>query len=147
VLQVGSPEEIYERPATRFVADFIGEANLLSATVSEFRPGAVVANVDGLSFHAETSDHFELSGEIVLGIRPEKVRLGTTGDSGSQNQFPGVVENTAYFGAARMVHVRLTPSVLVSLRQPNDATISPKQGEEVEVHLPAEALVVLQPDF
>jgi spermidine/putrescine transport system ATP-binding protein len=146
VLQVGTPEEIYERPATRFVADFIGEANLLPAVITECRDGAVVAHVDGLRFHAAASSCDGLASEVVLGIRPEKVRLGGGALSNGCNRFSGVVEDTSYFGAARMVHVRLTPSVLVSLRQPNDAGEPPRRGERVEIGLPVESLVVLQPD-
>lgn len=146
VLQVGTPEEIYEKPVTRFVADFIGEANLIPATVTECRDGSVVAQADGLRFRASTDRGDDLPSEVVLGIRPEKVRLGAQSINGSTNRFSGVVENTAYFGAARMVHVRLTPSVLVSLRQPNDAGDTPRLGERVEIGFPTEALVVLQPD-
>ena len=146
VLQVGSPEEVYERPATRFVAGFIGEANLLPAMVTECRDGCVVADVDGLRFHAETSSGLEPSSHVVLGIRPEKVRLGANFDGPHHNRFSGVVENTAYFGVARMLHVRLTPSVLVSLRQSNDSSEMPCRGERVEIGLPVESLVVLQAD-
>ncbi|BET68134.1 ABC transporter ATP-binding protein [Opitutales bacterium ASA1] len=146
VVQVGTPEEVYERPATRFVADFIGEANLLHADVSECLDGAVVVHADGLRLHAETAHCAELPSRIVLGIRPEKVRMGSELNGSRLNRFSGVVENTAYFGAARMVHVRLTPSILVSLRQRNDATETPRAGERVEIGLPVESLVVLQPD-
>ncbi len=141
VRQVGTPREIYERPATRFVAEFIGEANLLAATIAERRAGAIVAEVDGLRFHAGTTPGESLPAEVVLGVRPEKVRLGA---GGGINGFKGVVEHTAFFGAAHMVHVRLTPSVLVMLRQPNDAGAAPGPGEEVEIEIPVEALVVLR---
>jgi spermidine/putrescine transport system ATP-binding protein len=76
--QVGPPEEIYREPATEFVADFIGDTNLLSATV-EHRDGesvAVVGGTDGLTIPAPDAADGE---EVTVSIRPEDFQLTDAG--------------------------------------------------------------------
>ena len=60
------------------------------------------------------------------------------------NRFPGTVEHSAYFGSARLIHIRLTPATLVCLRQPNGEGPAPQPGERIHVDFPIEALSVLR---
>lgn len=145
VLQVGTPEEIYESPATRFVADFIGETNLLPARVTGKAGDHWLVESDGLRFEAGKGSPGPGGEEIFLSIRPEKVRLGGV-DPGAPNRFSGTVEHSAYFGSARLIHVRLTPATLICLRQPNGDGPAPQPGERVDLDFPVEALSVLGSD-
>jgi spermidine/putrescine transport system ATP-binding protein len=94
--QLGSPEELYERPATPFVAGFLGISNLLDGTVEgsdavRLEAGSVVrAEVNGRT------------GPVAAGVRPEKITLGK---GGGENELEGTVRETAYIGVATQVVV------------------------------------------
>jgi ABC-type Fe3+/spermidine/putrescine transport system ATPase subunit len=78
--QVGTPMEIYERPVTRFVASFIGDANLLDGVVERVEASVVVVRAGDLRLHARRLGP-EVSGEAVtLCVRPERVRVDATLD-------------------------------------------------------------------
>jgi spermidine/putrescine transport system ATP-binding protein len=94
--QLGPPQELYERPATAFVAGFLGVSNLLPGVVEgagtvRLEDGTLVrANVDGRS------------GPVAVGVRPEKLTIGS---GGGPNELPGTVSETAYIGVATEVLV------------------------------------------
>ena len=105
LLQVGTPEEIYERPANRFVADFIGQTNLLEGTVAD--PTTVVlangARVDAPSTFAEGT-------KVALSLRPERARLasaGTAADSAAGSSVEGMISQVIYLGNALVYTVKL----------------------------------------
>ncbi len=80
VQQVGNPQEIYEHPSNRFVADFIGETNFLSCTVAELSDFAVV-DIDGLKVLAARNSHdLSLGQDVTLAIRPEKINMYPQGE-------------------------------------------------------------------
>ncbi|MEU5400408.1 ABC transporter ATP-binding protein [Streptomyces sp. NPDC005963] len=106
VLQVDSPEAIYERPATRFVADFIGTSNFLTGTLGGDRLG-----VEGLGNLAVPGDHGVADGTAVhLAIRPENVRLARAeGDlAGQPISLPGTLQQIVYLGNATRYHLTLS---------------------------------------
>ncbi len=72
--QVGTPQEIYDRPATRFVAGFIGNANILPVSFAPDGEGAVAVQADGLRFRARSDAPLAGSGHVAL--RYERIRLG-----------------------------------------------------------------------
>jgi len=79
VQQVGDAEAIYQRPANRFVADFIGDTNFLSATVvSSQASDAVVSLAGGVECTCQTSDKVNIGEAGVLCIRPESISWGIT---------------------------------------------------------------------
>jgi len=95
--QLGPPAELYERPASAFVAGFLGASNLLGGAVEgpnsvRLDEGTVVrANVNGRS------------GPIAVGVRPEKITIGA---GGGANELHGTIAETAYIGVATQVVVR-----------------------------------------
>jgi spermidine/putrescine ABC transporter ATP-binding subunit len=104
--QVGRPDELYDRPRNKFVADFIGETNLLEGKV-EKREGPIVhiKTVGGLDVQALQPDILK-EGEISLSIRPEKVIL-LEGDQAAQNIYTGSLEEFIYVGEATKLKVSL----------------------------------------
>jgi spermidine/putrescine transport system ATP-binding protein len=92
--QLGTATEIYEEPASEFVADFIGETNLIYGTYGEDGDGAVVEN-NGLSFAVPRTP--EASGDVSFAIRPEKIRIGDEAD-GAANRFEATVRDEIYKG-------------------------------------------------
>jgi spermidine/putrescine transport system ATP-binding protein len=119
VEQVGAPEEIYERPATTFVAGFIGVSNLMPATVA----GAGEVRLDqGPTVRAAT-------GGLAVGerchavVRPEKLRVDALVDAGGNpNGLPrveGTVESSVYLGTATQIVVDLGEGVRMTVLVPN----------------------------
>jgi len=96
VLQVGVPKELYERPRTRFVADFVGTNNLVPGLVRERRGAELVVGTALGALHAIPSGPLE-GDRCVLAIRPENVAL-TAGDGGSGNVVPGRIAFASYLG-------------------------------------------------
>jgi ABC-type Fe3+/spermidine/putrescine transport system ATPase subunit len=133
--QLGSPREIYERPATRFVADFIGGSTVL-------RGRAVAA--DGVSVAGGT---LRVAGaaltpgeEVELAIRPERVRLAAgPGD----NALLATVESLVYQGAQTELTANLADGqrVLVFVAEPAQYPLS--VGRPIHLHLPADAFMPL----
>jgi spermidine/putrescine transport system ATP-binding protein len=144
VEQAGSPQEIYEEPATVFVADFLGVSNLLSADCSSGD-----ANGAALAFGERTlqarQGATDLRGPVKAMIRPERVGIEAHGATGA-NRLPGMVEHSVFLGSFRELHVRLVGGDLVKAIMPNDGLPhAHQQGSPVTVHFPPEALRVLPP--
>jgi spermidine/putrescine transport system ATP-binding protein len=95
--QLGPPTELYERPATAFVAGFLGASNLLAGTVEG--PDTIRLE-DGTLVRASVNGR---SGPVAAGVRPEKITLGA---GGGVNELPGTVSESAYIGVATQVVVR-----------------------------------------
>jgi spermidine/putrescine transport system ATP-binding protein len=122
--QLGSPTELYERPRTAFVANFLGTSNLLEGSVEG--PGSVRLG-DGTLVEVETGG---ASGRVAVGVRPEKVRLG----AGLPNRLSGRVKESAYIGVATQIVVT-TAVGDVSVFHQNSETggLVPAPGENVTV--------------
>ncbi|MEY8828019.1 ABC transporter ATP-binding protein [Sedimentitalea sp. XS_ASV28] len=112
ILQIGSPRDIYERPAERFVANFIGESNFLDAELT----GNTVTLRAGGRFDV-TVPHGVADGAVSVLIRPEHASLRAGQPSG--NEIAAVIENIVYSGDATAVHLRLETGELVKVRMAN----------------------------
>ncbi|WP_395668369.1 ABC transporter ATP-binding protein [Rhodoferax sp.] len=99
VLQVGSPEEVYEHPASRFVADFIGNVNLIEGklTVDEPDHCAITTGIGVISVGHGISGALNMP--VAVAIRPEKLEVSKTKPDVSTNLFTGKVKEIAYFGS------------------------------------------------
>jgi spermidine/putrescine transport system ATP-binding protein len=112
VEQLGRPEELYERPATAFVASFLGASNLLPGTIEG--TGAIRL-VDGTVVRAQVNGR---AGPVAAGVRPEKITIGA---GGGANELPGTVAETAYIGVATQVVVRTAAGTVHVFSQNIDA--------------------------
>jgi len=122
VEQIGSPREIYDRPKTQFVANFIGETNFLEGTSSE----AGVFVCKGLPHHVMVEEGEERVTEGVLSIRPERVSIAPD-LKGLDNMFDAKVEDLVYQGSHLAVSVKVghnlamkiqaNPAVPIKLRE------------------------------
>lgn len=90
VQQIGSPYEIYSKPANQFVADFVGKVNFLEG---EIREGKVYLKHDDRSIPIETPK--DMNGEVILGIRPEDVRVAEEDEKGL---YKGKIRNMYFLG-------------------------------------------------
>ena len=107
VQQVGTQEDLYERPATPFVAGFIGRSNMVAGVLAD---GAVAAGGAALRL----AGRYAGAGACTLALRPERVQLAAPGTG----QVDGVVELASYLGAVREHLVRLGPDLRVLVRDP-----------------------------
>jgi spermidine/putrescine transport system ATP-binding protein len=143
VEQIGSPSEVYEEPATTYVADFLGVSNLMEArTDGSGADGRARVRIGEFELWAGQGDT-DARGEVRVVIRPERVRLEPAGTSG-ENRIPGMVERVVYVGSTMQVIVHLAPGQTLQAWVQNQGEELPyRQGESVSVCLPAEALRVL----
>ncbi|MFC7046790.1 ABC transporter ATP-binding protein [Halobacteriaceae archaeon GCM10025711] len=102
--QIGTATEIYEQPATEFVADFIGETNLVHGDYAESDAGAVVESDGGLTYRVPEEPG--ASGQVAFAIRPEKIRIGEEA-AGQDNVFEAEVIDEIYKGNLGKFVVRL----------------------------------------
>jgi spermidine/putrescine transport system ATP-binding protein len=127
VLQVGRPVEIYERPMSLFVADFIGETNFLPGTVEEAQEDQVVLRLDHADIALVGFSQCALArGErAVISIRPEKLRLSES-CMPAENCFPVRVIDTAYVGSDTRVEVEMDGENRLRIwEQNNVSTLTP----------------------
>jgi spermidine/putrescine transport system ATP-binding protein len=143
VEQAGTPREIYEEPATVFVADFLGVSNLLGGEATGDGDACAV-KVGERTLHA-AAGATGARGEVKAMIRPERVVVEPQGSPGD-NRLPGLVERAVYVGPVYDLHVRLVGGGLLKATVQNDGSpIDFEEGSAVTLHLPPEALRVLAP--
>ena len=128
IVQIGTPQEIYEQPATRFVADFIGETNLLPVDYDGAGTLTVagqwtlgVADVRGADETALASPE-----PAVLAVRPERVRIDPDGE------LQGTVAETAYLGSDIHLTIDLGDGVHIKARVDAEGS-SPAVGDSVRI--------------
>ncbi len=130
LLQVGTPREIYERPASRFVADFIGRTNLLEASVES---AGTVRLASGVRIEAQTS--LPAGAEVALSLRPERARLhrrGATTREAEGSRLNGEVRDITYLGHA-VVYAVAVGTMSVEVRVEGETGEPFAVGDEVTV--------------
>ena len=104
--QIGTAEEIYEHPRTRFVADFIGDTNLLEGTILS-REGAIATlESEGVRLVVGDDDRFQVGDRVALSIRPERILIGPHSEQCS-TRFSGRIVDLTYSGARRRCTLEL----------------------------------------
>ena len=142
--QVGSPREVYEEPASAYVADFLGVSNMLQAEASgrtsDGRCRVRVGDVELLASQGHTSAR----GSVKVVVRPERVRVEAPGETG-ENRLPGKIERVVYAGAISQLVVTLDQGTPIRCMMANDGVGSSfDRGASVSLYLPCEALRVLR---
>ncbi len=142
--QVGTPREIYEGPATLFVADFLGVANVMDVEVVTSDGRGCRLRVGTRELRAECD--FVGTGAASAVVRPERLRVLPHDETGD-NHIPGMIDRTIYVGSNLQVMVRLANGGLLQASVPNDGVdlASHEQGAPVSVHVPPDALRILAP--
>ena len=121
VIQVGTPLEIYNRPATRFVSDFIGDSNLIEATTERLGDRRVeLRTPDGLRLTAAAGDHPAVGATVTLAVRPERVRLLGEGEPTPDNVVAGTVDSVNFQGGSILYRVGCGGGRFLLVLEPND---------------------------
>lgn len=126
--QIGTPMEVYEKPATKFVAEFIGEMNFIAADVCEDYAVSEIGKIKVCGLNG--------SKKIIVGIRPEKVKLGRVGE----NCFCGKIEEVVYLGGFVKLEVNVNSARIKCVTNANGF----REGDEVEISWRPEEAVVFE---
>jgi len=138
--QVDGPEELYEKPRTRFVADFLGVANLFRGEIVGVADGlARVRTEGGLAFLATNDGGYRAGAPVLVGLRSEKISL--TEKAG--NVFSGTIDDEIFLGDWTDWRVRVGGEVL-SVGEGNVLARGRKRGDAVTVAFPPDAVLRLE---
>jgi putrescine transport system ATP-binding protein len=149
IAQMGPPAEVYERPANRFVAGFLGAVNLLGARVMRSESGvATLASEEaGADLAVAHGGALAPGAAVTVAVRPEKLLLGSTANPAWANSLAGTVRGIAYRGEASDVEIELANGKLMRATLANadpQARAALAVGQKVFLGWRREAGVVLQ---
>jgi ABC-type Fe3+/spermidine/putrescine transport system ATPase subunit len=141
--QLGPPQEVYERPQTPFVEDFLGRTLRFRGTVTERQSNYQIVEFDGLkNVQVRVSDGAEQAAvgkKVLVAIRPEDVRVERDCFTGHGNVIPCDVENVLHLGREYELVLRVADR-LCTITVPRES--GSKVGQNIGLHLPAEHLRV-----
>jgi ABC-type Fe3+/spermidine/putrescine transport system ATPase subunit len=138
--QIGTPEEIYNQPRNRFVADFVGSANLIKGRVrqSPANPGSLPFVAEGGHVLEATAAHALRGNETEVAVRPAYIGIGK---SNAVNQLPGTVRRRMFHGDF-VQYVVDCPLGQIIVRRPPTNLVA--EGEEIELSFLPEHCVLLE---
>jgi iron(III) transport system ATP-binding protein len=139
IVQESRPREIYQHPASRFVASFVGSTNFVDAKIVDRRGSIGWLEVPFGTVVAACPPEAAIAERVTLAIRPENIVLHPDVASG-QNIFDGTLEKTLFLGEVIECHIRVGQVVLVTRQHPR-RSLNP--GDKVFVELPTELCAVL----
>ncbi|MGQ9645666.1 MAG: ABC transporter ATP-binding protein [Thermodesulfobacteriota bacterium] len=145
IVQVGTPEEIYKKPASRFVADFIGTTNFIAGEISEVLRERELASIHtefGQKMLCRIPDPAMVSTnrKVNISIRPEDIEVFIEPTGDRENLFKGTIMHRAYLGNFLYFFVNVD-STMMRVQAPYDMT--QKEGEELYLFLNPEKCVIL----
>ncbi|TPI12687.1 ABC transporter ATP-binding protein [Mesorhizobium sp. B4-1-3] len=126
--QIGTPEEVYERPATAFVADFLGKANMLSGIVSKADGPTAVTLASGQTVNVLASKPLARGSAVTVVVRPQKLSVG----GASANRLPGRIVSASYLGGSAIYEVDIGGKANVRANVPIDGRVL-REGEAIEL--------------
>ena len=133
--QLGRPAEIYEYPATAFVANFLGQSNLLAGEAAGQSGGDVVLEAYGQRFTVPAVRARSARGPVFLGVRPEKLHLTSGPVPAGHQSINGIVSDSSYVGVSTQYLVRTAWGTELAVFAPNSGTGAPLPvGAEVTAY-------------
>ena len=146
VIQAGAPAELYERPATRFVADFFGTTNFLSTIASERRADGFVYALGGQILEHREATPPPAGSAVLLSIRPDRIALDAP-NAGSGPRLAATVRTVTYLGSQLSIEVDAGALGRFTVTRPAGAAGAPLEpGAAVALSWPATATVRVEPD-
>jgi putrescine transport system ATP-binding protein len=124
LLQVGAPSDIYETPATKFVADFIGNVNMMSGTLSHDNPDHVIIDCADCSHYVGHGITGTEGMSLSVAVRPEKIQLQREAPqhaNSPHNQVQGTIRDMSYFGSFTVYHLALASGASLKVNMSNVA--------------------------
>jgi len=141
--QIGSPQDLYERPTNRFVADFIGESNFIEGNVSgiQGRTAEMTSTKDTFVRINNAAD-LQMGQSVTLAIRPEKIRINQSA-SESANTFPGTIESVVYLGEIVKYIIALGSGEILAAKSTNVTGGYLKKGDKIEISWKVEDCLIV----
>lgn len=145
IVQSGIPKELYYRPASRFAAEFIGNANVLNGTIeSSNDDGSFTVQLEDGSFirgHFAWEHQKQNEGPVLVCIRAEDlVWAPDAAAAASQNVFNAVVQSAGFLGNVTSCNLKIGP---VEVRAEMPARVNPLQGDQIPVYVDPAAVVII----
>jgi spermidine/putrescine transport system ATP-binding protein len=139
---LGAPEELYERPRTRFVADFLAVRNLMEAAVVSVAGGRVSLRTrGGMTLTASDDGGYRVGARVCVGIRPERMSLEAP--ASEANRLAGILDDEIYLGDRTDWRVRLGDET-VTVAEGAATARNRKRGQAATVSFPPEAVLRLE---
>ncbi|MCS6885313.1 MAG: ABC transporter ATP-binding protein [Blastocatellia bacterium] len=142
IVQIGPSAEVYDKPRTPFVADFIGEANILTAKIVDSCNKRLTLEVHGRKMEITTDIH-PTEATVKIAIRPEKISLSTQNGC---TAIPGLIEERLYLGDSTQWRIRLDEGHIVTVVEQGQTNHRCNKGDRVYLSWNAEATVLLEED-
>ena len=141
IIQIGTPRDIYERPASQFVADFVGNTNFIDGVVRVVNPsnGVCIGTEIG-DLQVQTDQELRVDERVAISVRPEDVELTEVRPPGG-NVWEGRVDQKVFLGESVDFQVKVGTRTLLSRRHP---TLRTKVGDAIFLQLNPEKCVVLK---
>lgn len=138
----GTPEEVYRNPSTPFVADFVGQCNLIDAVVEKLGNGCLVPLGSGVRFSVEVDPApFAAGAHVTLVLRPEDIYVGSLSmPNGKENLFPATLESSSFYADHFRSEVVIGEYrlVVLSRTRPADASVAVEiDPRKIDVPRPA----------
>jgi spermidine/putrescine transport system ATP-binding protein len=134
--QMGSPADLYENPQTTFVANFLGQSNLIPGVVEDVSGDVVTVTAHGRRLTLDAGRCRATSGPVILGVRPEKVQLAVAEDDvpAGFNLLTGTVSDASFIGVSTQYLVRLASGEEIAVFEQNTGRPIQRPGSEVVVY-------------
>ncbi|MDQ2632280.1 MAG: ABC transporter ATP-binding protein [Pseudomonadota bacterium] len=141
--QIGSPEEVYETPATAFVADFLGKANMLAGTVTAADAGtATIALAAGQTVTVAAPKALAEGAAVTVVVRPQKLSVGPVATA---NRLAGTVTSTSYLGGSAIYEIDIGSRTVIRADTQINGPVA-REGEALEIGFDPAACVLLDAD-
>jgi putrescine transport system ATP-binding protein len=130
--QVDTPADIYENPKSKFVADFIGDVNMIEGSISKLQSKAGDEFIEftsdtGSKLMARSESDCKIGDKASLAVRPEKITISKQRDPKAENQVTGKVDDIAYIGNLSTYYVRLENGTIIKAQEANRRRISNRE--------------------
>ena len=145
IVQSGTPKEIYDRPRTRFVAEFLGSANIFECTVDGEGKTALLATADGTAIDISIAGAPQRRGRVLLAVRPERVALHLAAPPSGEAALQGTVRGHVFRGDKHVFEVQVPglASPVYAQVQHNSMATAADVGDAVYLSWPPDSGVVL----
>ncbi|MCK5351775.1 ABC transporter ATP-binding protein, partial [bacterium] len=130
IVEVGDPKKIYFNSNDRFVADFIGRANLIRGKITAIEDSHAVIDTDIGPIVGLNSHDIPAGREVMLCVRPEFIDVNFEGSAGSRNTFQGRVQNLSFIGEAYEGEIMIGDTLLTTTIRP---TLDIGEGDDISI--------------
>ena len=149
IVQQGSPQELYDRPGTRFVADFLGRSNFLMGRTEVCSDDELAYGCGALRFFQslrQDAPHCAVGRDVTISLRPEAIRLLQPGEAAA-NMVSGRLSSWSYFGTLFHIVVEAAPLGEIAITMPTGRGLAPPEiGSEVRIGWGPDAGVIVAED-